>query len=223
MNDRELITYIKHNRADNEPWVNYNKAVTALWERYQNQIHNNWHKLVKVLGGSDLVLSKHGDFYDEAQEAFMTALTKIDLNKVENDNWKFVGYLNFYLTNLRTKLHREIKKETAFKPIDSMSDLDEDCALSADLDVEEAYRESDGFRYEPEYVLEQREGEENCKRALRECLNKWTDTQKEIYRRLVNNEKKLDISKALNIPTPRLYAECNKMKRDLKLSLGILD
>ena len=36
-------------------------------------------------------------------------------------------------------------------------------------------------------------------------------------------KKKQDISKELNLSIPKLYTECNKMKRDMKRCLGILD
>ena len=221
MNDRDLVVYIKSNRGTHRE---HDQALTVLWKRYQNQIHNNWHLLCRTLQGSDLIMSMKDDFYEEAQEVFMTALSKVDPMKINaNEKWKFVGYFDFYLRNLRTKFHKDLMKRTNIKSIDSMQKMSDDCNLEIDLDVEEAYREQGGYMDEPDYVVERLEGERNCEQAVKRCLREWTSTQREIYRRLLNKEKKQNISKEMNLSIPKLYTECNKMKRDLKKCLGILD
>ena len=221
MNDRDLVIYIKSNKGTHRE---HDQALTALWKRYQNQIHNNWHLLCRTLQGSDLIMSMKDDFYEEAQEVFMTALSKVDPIKIgANEKWKFVGYFDFYLRNLRTKFHKDLMRKTNIKSIDSMQKMSDDCNLEIDLDVEEAYREQGGYMDEPDYVVERLEGERNCEQAVKRCLREWTSTQREIYRRLLNKEKKQNISKEMNLSIPKLYTECNKMKRDLKKCLGILD
>lgn len=221
MNDRDLVIYIKSNKSTR---YEHDQALTALWRRYQNQIHNNWHLLSKTLQSSDLITSMKDDFYEEAQEVFMIALSKVDPIKINaNEKWKFVGYFDFYLRNLRTKFHKELKRRTNIKSIDSMQKMSDDCNLEIDLDVEEAYREQGGYMDEPDYIVEQLEGERNCEQALKQCLEKWTPVQREIYKRLLEKEKKQDISKELDLSIPKLYVECNKMKRDLKKCLGILN
>ena len=222
MNDRDLVIFIKSNYSTATSRKECDKAITVLWNRYQNQIHNNWHVLSKTLHNSDYVMNAKEDFYEEAQEVFMTALSKVDPVKINADEkWKFVGYFDFYLRNLRTKFHKDLSRGVNIKSIDSMQKLDDDCDLEVDLDVEEAYREHGGDMDEPDYVIERLESENNCRRALRECLSSWTDVQREIYRRLINKERKQDISKELHLTIPRLYTECNKMKRDLKRCLGV--
>ena len=221
MNDRDLVIYIKSNKGTR---YEHDRALTALWKRYQNQIHNNWHLLSKTLQSSDLITSMKDDFYEEAQEVFMIALSKVDPIKINaNEKWKFVGYFDFYLRNLRTKFHKELKRRTNIKSIDSMQKMSDDCNLEIDLDVEESYREQGGYMDEPDYIVEQLEGERNCEQALKQCLEKWTPVQREIYKRLLEKEKKQDISKELDLSIPKLYVECNKMKRDLKKCLGILN
>lgn len=215
------MIYIKSNKGTR---YEHDQALTALWKRYQNQIHNNWHLLSKTLQSSDLITSMKDDFYEEAQEVFMIALSKVDPIKIDaNEKWKFVGYFDFYLRNLRTKFHKELKRRTSIKSIDSMQKMSDDCNLEIDLDVEEAYREQGGYMDEPDYIVEQLEGERNCEQALKQCLEKWTPVQREIYKRLLEKEKKQNISKELDLSIPRLYVECNKMKRDLKKCLGILN
>ena len=221
MNDRDLVVYIKSNKGTR---YEHDRALTALWKRYQNQIHNNWHLLARTLHSSDLISNLKDDFYEEAQEVFMAALSKVDPVKINaNEKWKFVGYFDFYLRNLRTKFHKDLMKRSNIKSIDSMQKIDEECNLEIDLDVENAYREQGGYMDEPDYVVERLEGEENCEQAIRECLEKWTPIQREIYQRLLKKEKKQDISRELNLTIPKLYLECNKMKRDLKSCLGLLD
>ena len=221
MNDRDLVIYIKSNKGT---CYEHDRALTALWKRYQNQIHNNWHLLARTLHSSDLISNLKDDFYEEAQEVFMAALSKVDPVKINaNEKWKFVGYFDFYLRNLRTKFHKDLMKRSNIKSIDSMQKIDEECNLEIDLDVENAYREQGGYMDEPDYVVERLEGEENCERAVKTCLEKWTPIQREIYQRLLKKEKKQDISRELNWTIPKLYLECNKMKRDLKSCLGLLD
>ena len=221
MNDRDLVVYIKDNKGTR---YEHDRALTALWKRYQNQIHNNWHLLARTLHSSDLISNLKDDFYEEAQEVFMAALSKVDPIKINaNEKWKFVGYFDFYLRNLRTKFHKDLMKRSNIKSIDSMQKIDEECNLEIDLDVENAYREQGGYMDEPDYVVERLEGEENCEQAIRKCLEKWTPIQREIYQRLLKKEKKQDISRELNLTIPKLYLECNKMKRDLKSCLGLLD
>ena len=221
MNDRDLVIYIKSNKGTHRE---HDQALTALWKRYQNQIHNNWHYLARTLHSSDLIMSVKDDFYEEAQEVFMTVLSKVDPVKINADEkWKFVGYFDFYLRNLRTKFHKDLMRRVEIKSIDSMQKVNDDCNLEIDLDVEEAYREQGGYMDEPDYIVERLEGERNCARAVKTCLEKWTPIQREIYKRLLAKKKKQDISKELNLSIPKLYTECNKMKRDMKRCLGILD
>ena len=221
MNDRDLVVYIKSNKGTR---YEHDRALTALWKRYQNQIHNNWHLLARTLHSSDLISNLKDDFYEEAQEVFMVALSKVDPVKINaNEKWKFVGYFDFYLRNLRTKFHKDLMKRSNIKSIDSMQKIDEECNLEIDLDVETAYRDQGGYMDEPDYVVERLEGEENCERAIKECLEKWTPTQRDIYQRLLKKEKKQDISRELGLSIPKLYLECNKMKHDLKSCLGLLN
>ena len=221
MNDRDLVVYIKDNKGTR---YEHDRALTALWKRYQNQIHNNWHLLARTLHSSDLISNLKDDFYEEAQEVFMAALSKVDPIKINaNEKWKFVGYFDFYLRNLRTKFHKDLMKRSNIKSIDSMQKIDEECNLEIDLDVENAYREQGGYMDEPDYVVERLEGEENCEQAIRKCLEKWTPIQREIYQRLLKKEKKQDISRELGLSIPKLYLECNKMKHDLKSCLGLLN
>lgn len=221
MNDRDLVIYIKSDKGTRRE---HDQALTALWKRYQNQIHNNWHYLARTLHSSDLIMSVKEDFYEEAQEVFMTVLSKVDPVKINADEkWKFVGYFDFYLRNLRTKFHKDLMRRVEIKSIDSMQKVNDDCNLEIDLDVEEAYREQGGYMDEPDYIVERLEGERNCEQAVKTCLKNWTPIQREIYKRLLAKKRKQDISKELNLSIPKLYTECNKMKRDMKRCLGILD
>lgn len=218
MKDSDLVVYINNSR-DNEPWCNYNKAVEALWKRYQNQVHRNWHKLCKALEESGNILSLHDDFYEEAQEVFLKALEAIDISKIRDNDWKFVGYFDYYLRNLRTRFHKEVKKMSNMKSIDSLC-IDGVSSFN-DPDVEISYWRNEGYKYSPEYALEESEGEERCKEAVNKCMASWNETQRKIFSLLLECAKKKDISKTLNIPLQRVYVECNRMKNDMKKFLGV--
>lgn len=215
--DRDLVAMIKDPKTCE---YDYQRACETMLDRYSRQIHKNWWTLQKQMGSSDYVNAMKDEYYDNAYEAFLTAIRKVDLDRIENDDWKLVGMLNWYLSNVRKKLIRQVLHMGREKSLSAMSEADDDTAITADCDVERAYHESEGFRHCPEYVLELQEGEENCRKALDHCLSVWTEKERMIFSLLKKGSNKKEIALALNITPAKVYAVTKKMNLDLRTALG---
>jgi hypothetical protein len=108
MSDRALVSYIKESGVE-EP--NRNQAEYILYKRYENFLHKHWHSLSKQLYSSGGTLQGlRDDFYSETYFVFKRALKAVDLQKVRDDNWKFLGYFGFYLSNYRNKYAEKVLK-----------------------------------------------------------------------------------------------------------------
>lgn len=211
MNDVELLK-IYHNPSCLKEKEN---AIETLWIRYQSQIHNNWWKLQRQMNNLDMVNMLKDDYYSEAEEVFLTAISKIDLSKIEDNNFKCVGMLNWYLTNLRTKIIKTIKKTPHTKSISMMSSSDNPDIMTVDTDVETAYWDNEGYMIEPSYVLEMNETQALYEKIINECKKHWTDSEKEIFERMLEGKKKAEIIKSLNIESNEYNTSVRRIKNDL--------
>ena len=213
MKDIELL------RIYNEPNVSLakkNKVLSILWERYQPQIHKNWWKLQRQMNNLDTVNMMKDDYYDEATEAFLVAISKIDLSRVENDNFKCVGMLNWYLTNVRTKIIKKIKKLPPTKSLSYMNSIDSD-TNKVDSDVEESYWDNEGFMNDPSYALEKKIKDELYNKVISECQKKWGRIENIVFRELIDGKKKSEISKELDLSDKNIRIAVNRIKTDLKM------
>lgn len=217
MKDRDLVIIIQDNTTTRK---DFNLASEVLLERYEPQIHKNWWKLRGQLNGSSIVESLKDEYYSEAYEAFFTAIRKIDLAKIRDDNWKLVGYADFYLRNVRAKLCKQCLKMAKSKPLDSMIDINEDSRLSADPDVELAYQESEGFKDIPEYLCIKNDEENRVNNIVKKVYEGWNEKRKFIFRELMKGKTKATIARELNIKNMVIYNNCLKMKEDLKKAFG---
>lgn len=211
MNDVELLRIYNNPECDKDK----ENAISTLWLRYQSQIHNNWWKLQRQMNNLDMVNMLKDDFYSEAEEVFLVAISKIDLNKVENDNFKCVGMLNWYLTNLRTKIIKTIKKTPQTKSISLMSTSENPDNLTVDTDVEESYWNNEGYKNEPSYVMEMNETQKIYEKIIDECKKHWTNTEKEVFEKMLEGKKKAEIIKSLNMESNDYNSSVRRIKNDL--------
>jgi hypothetical protein len=104
LSDRQIVTAIK-----SAPGTTYAADLTyALYCRYNNFVHKHWHALSRALNASHLVQDVKDDFYSESYVSFTKALNAIDITKIQNNNWKFLGYFGFYLSNQRKTFAKHI-------------------------------------------------------------------------------------------------------------------
>lgn len=115
MSDMDLVTGIKTNQDE----AQVKDMVHVLYTRYMNFIHKHWHALSHQLNTSYLVQDIKEDFYSESYVSFSKALAAIDITKIKNSNWKFLGYFGYYLSNQRNTFAKKIiKKYKAETPIE---------------------------------------------------------------------------------------------------------
>jgi len=116
MSDRDLVIAIKKEDPNS---FQSQRMMQVLYMRYMNFIHKHWHALSRQLNASHLVQDAKDDFYSESYVSFTKALAAVDVNKIQNDKWKFLGYFGFYLSNQRnTFAKRIIKKYQEETPIE---------------------------------------------------------------------------------------------------------
>lgn len=219
MSELEIIRLIKNPDTDE---FSFNKASEYLLKRYDNMFHKHWWVLQKQMGNSDLINSLKDEYYALAYEAFFTVIQKIDLDRIYDGKFKLMQLLSWYLTNVRSKLIKETLKKGKMKNLNEVKSSMEGDSSSIDSDVERSYWDSEGYKIDPSYkVVEIQEGEENCKRAIKECMSKWNDREKEIFKYLEKGMSKVEIANTLKITPLNVYSTTNKMKKELKNALGL--
>ena len=107
LSDRQLVEDIKKDPESAQA----RDMMHVLYTRYMNFIHKHWHALSRQLNGSHLVQDIKDDFYSESYVSFTKALTAIDVGKIQNNSWKFLGYFGFYLSNQRNTFAKKIIKK----------------------------------------------------------------------------------------------------------------
>lgn len=210
MNDRELVSILKNSSTPAE----LKKELTEeLWDRYSLLTHKNWNILRHQLNNSTLVLDVKEDYYSEAYVAFTKALKAIDLNKIENDEWKFLGYYRFYLKNVRAAFIRKLIKlyqnEVQFV-------IDEN--VDRELPVINMINENLSTQ-DPLLLLIKKEEEERCSRAVRNCLNKWNDKTKHIFKRKRDGAANNVIAEEVGVKPAAVTYYLKKIKKDLTKEL----
>lgn len=214
------IELIKIVNNPNSPEIEYNLAAEVLIKRYEKMIHYHWWKLQKELNNTGYVNSIKEDFYDEAYEALLKAITKVDLNRIENNNFKILQLASWYITNVRTKMRKKVlTKVSKNKGLVTVNLDDNEDSNVIDSDVEKAYNDEFGYRTDPVYSYEVQEGEDNCKSAVEKCLSIWDDEQRKIFRYLEKGKNKTEISQLMNLPTTKVYSLTKKMKSDMKKAM----
>lgn len=219
LSELDVIKLIKNPETDN---YTFNRACEFLLNKYEKMFHKHWWVLQKQMNNSALVNSIKDEYYSRAYEAFFKAIQKVDLSRLYDEKFKLMQLLSWYLTNVRTTLIRETIKKSKIKAVNAMSSVDNEEAISIDPDVEASYWNSEGYKTEPSYyVVDIQGGEDNCKRALKECFKKWTMKEQLIYKYLENGMPKVEIAKKLQVAPISIYNTVNKMKKELKQELGL--
>ena len=107
LNDRNLVHRIK--TTQDETIARELKMV--LFSRYERLVHKHWHALARRMNASSSVIGLKEDFYSDSYITFNKALSAVALNKIENDNWKFLGYFGYYLSATKNAYAKRIVKK----------------------------------------------------------------------------------------------------------------
>jgi hypothetical protein len=120
MTDRSLTTLAKQGNDE---------ATHQLYFRYKNFVYNHWSKLrlnlekINNKTYTNNLANLKTDFENDSYVAFMDALNYTNMEKVENDKWKFLGPYGFYLSNLRRTYRRKaLKGNKEMSPIMSFGE-----------------------------------------------------------------------------------------------------
>lgn len=122
MIDRDLASLAKNKNP---------QATHELYFRYKPFVHKHWSKLKqnfeKINNRTVLknLQSYRDDFESESYEAFMKALDYLNVDKIENDKWKFLGVYGYYMNNLRRSFRRQALKKNKEITTDVMINSEE--------------------------------------------------------------------------------------------------
>lgn len=113
--DKDLAYLAKngHKPSRDELYFRYSPFVNKHW----TQLKQNLEKVNNAQVLHNLSNIKE-DFVSDSFLAFDQALNYLNLNKIQNDKWKFLGVYGFYLSNLRRsyrrkalRLHKEVQSD----------------------------------------------------------------------------------------------------------------
>jgi len=212
LSDRQMVTAIK-----SAPGTKYSADLTyALYHRYINFVHKHWHALSKALNASHLVQDVKDDFYSESYVSFTKALNAVDINKIQNNNWKFLGYYGFYLSNQRkTFAKRIIQKYHTETPLEISEPDGSKTVLLSDivdagtvLSAEETVIEDDNRR-------RFWSGLSYCKKIV------WGDVERRIFEMRERGESIRTICGELDMPPWKYNKILDTMKQQLERAIEL--
>jgi len=217
MTDREILQAIR-NEATSE--VERKRLTEVLWMQYKLLVHKNWATLRKQMNNSSAVLDVEGDYYSEAYIAFTKALAAINIDKIRDDNWKFLGYYRWYLKNVRTafisKIRRTANNEVALTK--NRRGSDKDAIMLPDVASSDVALDMEML--DPLAMVVRRESEERCERAVDVCLARWDATRQSIFKMRQEGQSKGDIAKVLQVHPATITYYLNSMRRDMEQELA---
>ena len=218
MSELELIKLFKD---ETTPKNVSNAVYEILLKRYEPMIGKHWFKLRSSMENSSLIMETKDDFYSEAYMSLLKVLEKVDINRIYDENFKLMQLYSWYLNNLRNKFRKEVLREAKIKGFNNMNQEEEEDTV-IDLDVEQAYWEREGYKHEPSYVVEDLDSEEECARAIRNCMKRWPEREQTVFNYLREGKSRNEIATLLEVTPIKMWNIINKMKRDIKKELGII-
>ena len=217
--DYDLISLIKNPETSKD---DCDHAWKILIKRYEPKIYKDWERLQRQLNNSVYVQNIKDEYFEEAMEAFYNAICKIDLSKVKNDKWKAIGYVDFYLKNVRTKLIKQVIKAQKIKSLNEKSikiNNETSSVSEMDVDVESIYYRDEGYKYDPLYIIELEDTERECEEVLSNLIKNWDPSKREIFALLRSGIKRAEIARKLNINVSKVYNETKKMRSEIEKAL----
>lgn len=210
MSDRDLVTFIKStmNREDER------EARHVLYSRYERFVHKHWHSLSGRMNRSTAVMEQKSDFYAESYIVFEKALKAVNISKIRNDKWKFLGYFGFYLSTLKNNFAKGIvtqyHHETALEvPTATTS---KSVILS---DMSEA-----GIVRSAEDIVIEKDQRQRFWKALTQCKGTiWNETQRTIWDKRAAGVSIKETCDALGISTWKFNKILSEMKTQLDTAM----
>jgi hypothetical protein len=209
--DREILTTLKNPSATIDE---LRTAEEELWLRYKMMVNKNWNILANQLDHSAAVLDAEDDFRSEAFFAMKKAVAAINLDKIRDDNWKFLGYYRLYLKTVRGQFIKNIKRAhkqerslyaPALKGSGEILITDNDQSLI-----------EDSASMDPLQVALHNESETQVNAAIAACLVKWDSKRKQIFEMRERGMSKGAIAKLYEVHPATITHYLNSMRMDLE-------
>lgn len=210
LNDRQLLTALKSGKDTKN-------LQTELWIRYENLVHKNWAILRRQMDNSALIMNAKDDFYSESFLAFLKAIDAIDLSKIYDDKWKFIGYFRLYLKNVRSDIISAILKQYSHEKSFYVEGADGEEVARLDISPESAPEEF--ARYDPVEQTEKALAEARCKRAVAACMRQWDSKRRQIFSWREEGVGKSVIAQRLGCHPATITYHLDVMKKDLEAKL----
>lgn len=213
MNDREILTSLKQDLPQEER----KRLEDLLWNRYQRLIHKNWGVLKRQMNNSGQILSRENDYFSDAYIAMRKCIDAINLSKIEDDNWKFVGYYRFYLRNVRSNIIRTLNRE--YHNECSLAVEGEDHREVSLVDLMISHSEELTHQNDPAEIMVHNEEQRTCDLAVSQCMKSWNDIRKEIFSLREEGVPKKKIADKLKVHPATITYYMKGMKKDLEAAL----
>lgn len=216
MKEIEIIKIIKNPET---PRTTFNNACAFIIKKYEKTIHKAWWVFNKQMRETPLVESKKEEFYSRAYEVLYTTILKVDLSRVYDDNFKLIQLVSLYLSNLRHTMINELLKESKNISLETSYKEDDEESTCTNSVIEYQYYEQEGYKNDPQYVLEVKENLLIQKEAIKECLSRWSTLEKAVYSGIIKKKTKKEISSEMGVSINEITSITKKIKSDLKRSL----
>jgi hypothetical protein len=213
MNDRDILISLKSNPPDEERKYLEN----ILWVRYQRLIHKNWGILKRQMNNSSQILAKEDDYFSDAYIAMKKCITAIDISKIENDNWKFVGYYRFYLRNVRSHIITTINKE--YHNECSLTIESDDQREVSLVDLMVSHSKELANQNDPAEIVVHTEEQRVCDLAVASCMQSWNDIRRQIFSLREEGIPKKKIADRLQVHPATVTYYMKGMRADIEKAL----
>lgn len=212
MNDRELFMQLKKKNLS----VQERKRLEEiLWVRYQNLIHKTWHGLRKMMNNSPQVLEAKDDFYSEAYIAMKKGIKAIKLDRVRDDNWKFLGFYRLYLKSVRSKIANQIIKEyRKEKDLEYTDDSGKEVYIEEVSDILVSDESKD-----PANIAVNNESQARIKRIVDLCMSEWNEPRRTIFEMREAGVPKKKIADFMGVGPATVSYYLKKMRSDIEKHL----
>lgn len=211
--DYELVAQIKATEGESQKI-----PLGVLWLRYENQVHKQWAILRRQMNNSSLVLELRDDFYSEAYIAFHKAVTAVDLSKVKDEKWRFVGYFHFYLQNLRNdmigKLLKQFKQETSLYVETSEGEVSREELMPVTIPEQ--------MQNNPETAMLESASKANVVAAVTRCMQTWDERRRAIFKLRQQGLAKGEVATRLGVHPATITYHLQVMQKDLEKELRAL-
>jgi len=210
LNDRDLIYEIKNNQetSSKNRWI--------LFKRYENLIHKHWHGLRNTLDNSRYVQDVKDDFYSDAFITFCSALDAINLDKVRDNKWKFLGYFGWYLSNQRNSSARRIIKKHQKETAIEIAVENPRSSRPKNIYITDSFDHLSSLSTEEEVI--KNDESQRFWTALNRCKTKiWSSVESEIFDRREKGESIGTIGQSMKLSTPIIRKTLSSMLSTLKV------